>query len=146
MHIKLNSNVKQVFILLVIAFICTQNVLSEPVDQTESNNEYLGPQDLTREDHAMLVEQREKYNQCLRETVQKELNNHDDPRVLVDFAMKNCAFEMENLYNWMTLRNIDPGFKQGYIKQASNRAVNNLLRVVMIQMAARNEADTTAEK
>ena len=145
MQLQSNLIFKKISIILVFTFIYTQNVLSEQDEQAVPETKYLGPQDLTKEDRAMLIGQREKYHQCLNGTVQRELNNYDDPRVLVDIAMKNCAIEMENLYNWMTLRNIEPGFKQGYIRQTSNRAVNQLLRVVMVQMAAKNETDTSSE-
>ena len=59
----------------------------------------------------------------------------DDPRHVVDFAMKKCATELENLNMEMTARNFDPNFRQGYIKRISNRSANQTLKIVMMGMA-----------
>ncbi len=102
--------------------------------------EYLTPEKMTREDHALLAEYSDNYNGCLADTSINQMNSQSDPRHVVDFAMKHCAGILEELNQKMTEKNFDPDFRQSYIHRVSNQAANGMLRMVMMGMANRQLA------
>ena len=118
--------------------------LAEPdTPEGESNPdqvEYLTQDQMTDEDYTRLSEGAAKYDACLNEKSARELQNYDDPRHVVDTAMKQCAIVLDELNNWMIFRKIPPGFANRYMQKTVNRSVNKLLPRVMMQTAARQSA------
>lgn len=118
--------------------------LAEPdTSETENNTdqtEYLAPDQMTDEDFAKLSDSAAEYDACLSEKSAEQLNNYDDPRHVVDTAMKLCVPVLENLNAYMIERKIPPGFAHHYIQRTVNRTVGELLPRVMMQTAARQSA------
>jgi hypothetical protein len=106
--------------------------------------EYITPDKMTREDHMMIAEYSDNYNGCLQDTSIEQMNTRDDPRHVVDYAMKHCAGILEELDLKMIEKNFEPDFRQGYIRRTSNQAANGMLRLVMMAMANRQSAAETA--
>lgn len=106
-------------------------------DNDSDNTVVITPANMTREDGNLLNEYSAEYNQCLTEISIQQLQTEDDPRHVVDHAMKTCAVKLEELDREMMARNFDPDFRKGYIRTVSNRSANNILRTVMMGMAAR---------
>jgi len=98
---------------------------------------YLAPEEITREDYDMMSDYASRYANCLDTTSLEQMNNMADPRQVVDYAMKQCASELEELDRKMTERNIDPAYRQGFIGKVNHKAVNNTLHTVMMAAAAR---------
>ncbi|MGH8119959.1 MAG: hypothetical protein ACRESK_05020, partial [Gammaproteobacteria bacterium] len=86
---------------------------------------YLAPEEITREDYDMMSNYASRYAACLDQTSMEQMNNHADPRRVVDYAMKQCAAVLEELDRKMTERNIDPAYRQGFIGKINHQAVNN---------------------
>jgi len=103
---------------------------------TESPH-YLAPEEITREDYDMMSDYASRYAACLDQTSMEQMNIQADARHVVDYAMKQCAVELEELDRKMTEKNIDPTYRQGFIGKVNHQAVNNTLRNVMMAMAAR---------
>ena len=98
---------------------------------------YLAPEEITSEDYDMMSDYAYRYDACLNQTAQEQMDKQPDPRHVVDYAMKQCAAELEELDRKMIARNFDPAYRQGFIGKVNRQAVNNTLRNVMMGMAAR---------
>lgn len=126
--------------ILLFVFLATINIAPAD-DNTGSSvpdaNTYLTPDKMTREDYDMLNEYSAGYNQCLAETSIKQMETWSDPRIVVDFAMKNCASSLEELNRKMIERNFEPNFRESFVHRISNQGANSTLRIVMMEMAAK---------
>ena len=120
-----------------IIFSCYAGAVENSEDSNPSASEYLSPDQMTEDDYAKLSEYSSEYDSCLNEESRIQLNNFDDPRHVVDTAMKKCAFRLEELNVWMQDRNFPPGFIHKYIQKTSNKTVNKVLPSVMMAIAAR---------
>lgn len=108
-----------------------------PASPTDKDPAVITPANMSREDGNLLREYAARYNECLTETSIERMQDENDPLHVVDHAMKACAFKLEELDQKMAARNFDPDFRRGYIHNVSNRGANNVLRTVMMSMAAR---------
>jgi len=125
------------FLFIILAFPLIALAEEDKGLPAEPASEYLTPDKMTREDFEMLNEYSASYNQCLTETSIKQMETQSDARNVVDFAMKFCANQLEELHQKMIDRNYEPNFRQGYIHRISNRGANTTLRIVMMGMAAK---------
>ncbi len=106
-------------------------------DNTVQQSEYLSPDEITRDDYEKMAQHSAQYHDCLQEKSRAEINNYNDPRHVVDSAMKLCAYELENLNVWMTERKFSLPFRRGYIRRTSTRTVGKLMPAVMMAIASR---------
>jgi hypothetical protein len=79
------------------------------------------------------------YDECLTETSHAEVPNYNDPRHVVDVAMKQCAVKLEELNAWLTEKRFPPHFKKGYITKTSNKSVRQVLPEVMFMMSQKQQ-------
>jgi hypothetical protein len=107
---------------------------------------YLAPEEITKEDYDMMSDYAYRYDSCLNQTSQEQMDKQPDPRHVVDYAMKQCAVELEELDRKMTARNFDPAYRQGYIGKVNRQSVNNTLRSVMMGMASRQSQSPEPEQ
>ena len=98
---------------------------------------YLAPEDITKEDYDMMSDYAYRYDSCLNQVSQEQMDKLPDPRHVVDYAMKQCATELEELDHKMMARNFDPAYRQGFISNVNRKSVNDTLRNVMMGMASR---------
>jgi len=98
---------------------------------------YLAPEEITKEDYDMMADYAYRYDSCLDQISQEQMDKQPDPRHVVDYAMKQCAAELEELDRKMTARNFDPAYRQSFIGKVNRQSVNNTLRSVMMGMASR---------
>ena len=139
MNLSRITRTGQWILCLAIGLSLNSIVAAEENTANPEDSAYITPDKLTREDKMMLSDYSNRYETCMNETSVAQLQSQDDPRHVVDFAMKQCAVELENLNMEMTARNIDPNFRQGYIRHITNHSVNRTLRMVMIGMANRQQ-------
>lgn len=137
------KHVLQVVFLMVFL---TTGLTTFAEEAETAKTDYIMPNEMTQDDQKMLSEYTNRYDYCMGETSVQQMQLQDDPRQVVDFAMKKCATELENLNMEMTARNFDPNFCQGYIKRISNRSANQTLKIVMMGMARKQSAATSEEK
>jgi len=109
---------------------------SEP---TSSEPEYLSQDQVTREDYNMMSEFSGAYDECLTNTSRAEVANYNDPRHVVDIAMKQCAVKLEELYAWFTERRFPPSFIKGYIRKLSGKSVREVMPEVMFMMSQKQQ-------
>ncbi|HKK15184.1 MAG TPA: hypothetical protein VJ981_00650 [Gammaproteobacteria bacterium] len=133
-------------ILFLLAFTVLLLPVTVAADETDSpsgdhGSTVITPANMSHEDGNLLNEYAAGYNECLTNTSIQQMQNENDPRRVVDHAMKACAFKLEELDQKMTARNFDPNFRMGYIHSVSKRGANNVLRAVMIGMAARQDQE-----
>jgi hypothetical protein len=98
---------------------------------------YLAPEDITREDYDMMSDYAYRYDSCLDQVSQEQMDKQSDPLHVVDYAMKQCAPKLEELDRKMIARNFDPVYRQNFIGNVNRKSVNNTLRNVMMDMASR---------
>jgi len=79
------------------------------------------------------------YDECLTDTSRAEVANYDDPRHVVDVAMKQCAVKLEELNAWFTEKRFPPSFKKGYIKRLSGKSVRRIMPEVMYMMSTKQQ-------
>ena len=99
--------------------------------------EYLDPNEITEDDYNMMMDYASRYDGCLNDKSFAGINNYNDPRHVVDAAMKQCAFELEELNQKMTDRKFPPDYRQNFIQKANSHAVGNTLQAIMVEMASR---------
>lgn len=134
---------KQTSVISLLFFIPLSGMAGElPEVPALPQAEYITPDKMTREDHIMIAEYTDNYNGCLQDTSIEQMNTQEDPRHVVDYAMKHCAGILEELDQKMIEKNFEPNFRQGYIRRISNQAANGMLRLVMMAMANRSAAQT----
>lgn len=136
---KLLSGITIIFLAILQAAIFTVTFAADGASGRNESDKtvVITPANMSRDDEYLLNEYSARYNECLTETSVKQLQTADDPRHVVDHAMKTCAVKLEELDRKMIERNFDPDFRKGYIRRVSNRSANNVLRTVMMGMAAR---------
>jgi hypothetical protein len=103
--------------------------------ETISESEYLTQDQVTRDDYNTMSEYGDAYNECLTDTSRAEVPNYDDPRHVVDVAMKQCAVKLEELNEWLTEKRFPPSFKKGYIKKISGNSVRQVMPEVMFMIS-----------
>ena len=103
--------------------------------ETISEPEYLTQDQVTRDDYNKMSDFGVAYDECLTDTSRAEVTNYDDPRHVVDVAMKQCAVRLEELNEWLTEKRFPPSFKKGYIKKISGNSVRQVMPEVMFMMS-----------
>ncbi len=106
---------------------------------TGSEPEYISQSDVTREDYSMMNDFAVDYDECLTDTSRAEVPNYNDPRHVVDVAMKQCAVKLEELNDWLTERRFPPHFKKGYTTKISNKSVSQIMPEVMFMMSQKQQ-------
>lgn len=106
---------------------------------TNQESEYISQSDATRDDYNMMSEFSASYDECLTDTSRAEVANYNDPRHVVDIAMKKCAVKLEELNNWLTEKRFPPSFKKGYIKRLSGKSVRRVMPEIMFMMSAKQQ-------
>ncbi|MBI4006400.1 MAG: hypothetical protein HY356_06990 [Gammaproteobacteria bacterium] len=122
---------------LGISFSCCADPAEAGDNAAEQPSEYLDSNEITEDDYNMMMDYATRYDQCLNEKSFAEINNYNDPRHVVDTAMKQCAFELEELNQQMSDRKFPPIYRQKFIQRTSNRAAGDTLRIIMMEMASR---------
>jgi len=107
--------------------------------ETGSEPEYISQSEVTREDYSMMNEFKVSYDECMTETSRAEVANYNDPRHVVDVAMKQCAVKLEELNDWLTEKRFPPHFKKGYITKVSNKSVRQVMPKVMFMMSQKQQ-------
>lgn len=107
----------------------------ETTTDNSNQQEYITPDKMTLEDREMLNEHVQNYNNCLTQTSIEQMKYQTDPRYIVDFAMKQCAVELEILNKKMIERNFEPNFRESYLHRVSANSANQTLQAVMYNIA-----------
>ncbi len=107
--------------------------------ETKSEPEYLSQDQVTREDYNMMDEFKVAYDECMTDTSRAEVANYNDPRHVVDVAMKQCAVKLEELNDWLTEKRFPPHFKNGYIRKISSKSVRQVMPEVMFMMSQKQQ-------
>ena len=101
--------------------------------------EYLSQDQVTREDYNTMSEFGISYDECLADTSRTEVANYNDPRHVVDVAMKKCAVKLEELNDWLTEKRFPPNFKKGHIRKLSGKSVRKVMPQVMFLMSTKQQ-------
>lgn len=101
--------------------------------------EYLSQDQVTREDYNTMSEFGISYDECLADTSRAEVANYNDPRHVVDVAMKKCAVKLEELNDWLTEKRFPPNFKKGHIRKLSGKSVRKVMPQVMFLMSTKQQ-------
>ena len=102
-------------------------------------SEYLSQDQVTREDYNTMSEFGISYDDCLADTSRAEVANYNDPRYVVDAAMKKCAVKLEELNDWLTEKRFPPNFKKGHISKLSSKSVRKVMPQVMFLMSQKQQ-------
>ena len=108
-------------------------------DESKPDPVYLSQAQVTQEDYNTMAEFGGAYDDCLTDTSRAEVANYDDPRHVVDVAMKQCAVKLEELNAWFTEKRFPPSFKKGYIKRLSGKSVRRIMPEVMYMMSTKQQ-------
>ncbi len=79
------------------------------------------------------------YNKCLTDTSRAEVANYNDPRHVVDVAMKKCSVKLEKLNDWFTEKRFLPSFKKGYIKKLNGKSARRVMPEIMFMMSTKQK-------
>ena len=94
--------------------------------------------EFTEEEYQKVSKTSEEYRNCLNETALAQIGKENDARVIADYAMKNCAPILEEVYEYLVSENYAPEAVKRLLKSVANHASNKLLRNLMQAMATRN--------
>ena len=136
-HFSYNKTLDIIIMVIILALTGTARADEPAVAPGTKAPHYLAPEEITKEDYDMMSDYAYRYDTCLNNTSQEQMDKQPDPRHVVDYAMKQCAAELEELDRKMTARNFDPAYRQGFIGNVNRQSVNNTLRNVRMGMAAR---------
>lgn len=134
-HFSCNSTLAVTIMFVALALCGNARADGSAVTPGAEAPRYLAPEEITSEDYDMMADYAYRYDACLNQTSLEQIDKQPDPRHVVDYAMKQCAAELEELDRKMIARNFDPAYRQGYIGKVNRHAVNNTLRNVMMGMA-----------
>jgi len=126
-------------LLILIPVYVTAGGDGDVNPEISSEPEYISQSEVTREDYNMMDEFKVAYNECMTETSRAEVHNYNDPRHVVDVAMKQCAVNLEELNDWLTEKRFPPHFKKGYITKLSNKSVRQVMPKVMFMMSQKQQ-------
>jgi len=87
-----NRLIKLVLLLLTLGPVYVTAVEQADTSQAASSEpEYISQSEVTNEDYNMMNEFKDAYDECMTNTSRAEVVNYNDPRHVVDVAMKQCA-------------------------------------------------------
>ncbi len=130
------------FVLLLLTLSPVYVTAGEEVETnpaTSSEDEYISRSEVTNEDYNMMNEFKDAYDECMTNTSRAEVANYNDPRHVVDVAMKQCAVKLEELNEWLTEKRFPPHFKKGYITKISNKSVRQVMPEVMFMLSRKQQ-------
>ena len=122
---------------LLLSILIPVCVVVGQEDEVNPETEYLSQDQVTREDYNTMSEFGISYDECLNDTSRAEATNYNDPRRVVDVAMKKCAVKLEKLNDWLTEKRFPPSFRKGYIRKISGKSVRQVMPQVMFLMSAK---------
>ncbi|MCH8078405.1 MAG: hypothetical protein IIA06_01320 [Proteobacteria bacterium] len=126
---------------LFLSILIPVCVVAGGEDEIDSKlkQEYLSQDQVTREDYNTMSEFGISYDECLVDTSRAEVANYNDPRHVVDVAMKKCAVKLEELNDWLTEKRFPPNFKKGHIRKLSGKSVRKVMPQVMYLMSTKQQ-------
>ncbi|MCH9047606.1 MAG: hypothetical protein IH836_01470 [Proteobacteria bacterium] len=126
---------------LFLSILIPVCVVAGGEDEIDSKlkQEYLSQDQVTREDYNTMSEFGISYDECLADTSRAEVANYNDPRHVVDVAMKKCAVKLEELNDWLTEKRFPPNFKKGHIRKLSGKSVRKVMPQVMFLMSTKQQ-------
>lgn len=101
--------------------------------------EYISQSDVTKEDYNTMSKYGDAYDECLQDTSRAEVPNYNDPRHVVDVAMKKCAVKLEELHEWLTEKRFPPSFRQRHIRKLSSNTVGDVMPQIMFMMSTKQQ-------
>jgi len=135
-----NRLIKLVLLLLTLGPVYVTAVEQADTSQAASSEpEYISRSEVTNEDYNMMNEFKDAYDECMTNTSRAEVVNYNDPRHVVDVAMKQCAVNLEELNEWLTEKRFPPHFKKGYITKISNKSVRKVMPEVMFMLSRKQQ-------
>ena len=135
-----NQLTKLVLLLLIQAPVYAAEGGDENTNlEISSEPEYISQSDVTKEDYNTMANYDAAYDECLQNTSRAEKPNYNDPRHVVDVAMKKCAVKLEELNEWLTEKRFPPGFKQRHIRKLSSNSVGDVMPQVMFMMSTKQQ-------
>jgi hypothetical protein len=135
-----NRLIKLVLLLLTLSPVyVTAGVEADSSPATSSEPEYISRSEVTNDDYNMMNEFKDAYDECMTNTSRAEVANYNDPRHVVDVAMKQCAVNLEELNEWLTEKRFPPHFKKGYITKISNKSVRKVMPEVMFMLSRKQQ-------
>lgn len=127
--------------ILEIMIFAWLSLIITCVSANDEDNNTLSQEQVTAENYRKMAEYSIKYRACLSEISFGQIENYDDPRRLVDFAMKECAVTLEKLDDWLQERNFPEILRRGHLRKISNKAVRNILPHLMFMMSTRQAGE-----
>lgn len=107
---------------------------------------YITPADLSDDDSNAMYSYVMQYNQCM---MQGRLNPEIEGKSGQDaanFIMQGCESKLDDLKDFLTAKNIEPGLVEGMSKSMRSRAARHLMTETMNNLAAQAQAYGNAEK
>ena len=95
--------------------------------------------DFSKEEYQMVVNASGDYRDCLNESAMGQIEQQNDARVIADYAMKECATVLEELYDYLVSANYAPEAVRRLVGRSSNKAANKLLSNLMRFMAMKKQ-------
>jgi hypothetical protein len=135
-----NRLTKLVLLLLILNPVYVTAGGEEDIGpKVNSESEYLSQDQVTMKDYNTMNEFKVAYDDCMTNTSRAEVANYNDPRHVVDVAMKQCAVNMEELNDWLTEKRFPPHYKKSYITKISNKSVRQVMPEVMFMMSRKQQ-------
>jgi len=135
-----NRLTKLVLLLLILNPVYVTAGGEEDIGpEVNSESEYLSQDQVTMKDYNTMNEFKVAYDDCMTNTSRAEVANYNDPRHVVDVAMKQCAVNLEELNDWLTEKRFPPHYKKSYITKISNKSVRQVMPEVMFMMSRKQQ-------
>jgi len=99
--------------------------------------EYISPEDLTDQERIDLMSVASRYQACLRKESMAVIDNYGDVRQVAGVAMEICKPALDEVDEWMMSRNLDPDYRNAFIRNTRNKSVRAMLPQLMSAKSAR---------
>lgn len=92
---------------------------------------------LSGEDFELIRETNLKFNTCLQETAFEKIDELPDVREVAALAVDDCKVELEHLRSEFDKSRLNPNFYHGLINNIKNRAIRQLMPLLMMEKSRR---------
>lgn len=138
-----NSTSLEIYILPIICLLLIlhpiQSIASSPPNDDNTAQATTATAKISMQDYRTMAEFTALYDQCLQHTSQSNLDHYNDPRHILDNAMKKCAPKLDALNAWLIAEEFSLNFRKHYIKRATRKSVSQTMPKIMLQMANQHQ-------
>lgn len=128
----------------IILLLSVQVAYTTAATETEEDHttSYLSPDQVSRDKYDVILDFKMNYDQCIIDTARAALINYNDPRHVLDIALKRCADQLNELNQWLIEERFPPNFRKAQLTKISRQSVRKTIPEIMFLMSTKSAAQS----